>query len=49
MREDGQSTGLAFDNMQSRQAWTEYSIALPLHLQAAQLTFGFLLAGTGRA
>jgi len=54
MREDGESPGLAFDNMQSRQLkgttpWTEYSIKLAIHPEATQLVFGVLLAGTGKA
>src|SRR5262249_54019813 len=53
MREDGEATTLAFDNMQSRgikgtSGWTEYSITLPVHAEASQLYFGVLLAGTGR-
>jgi hypothetical protein len=54
MREDGDSPGLAFDNMYQRQVkgtanWKEYSIALPIHPAARQLYFGFLLAGSGKA
>ena len=54
MREDGESSGLAFDNMQSRRlngttAWTAYSISLPVHSEARKLFFGVLLAGTGKA
>jgi C-terminal processing protease CtpA/Prc len=54
MREDGESSGLAFDNMQSRQlegttGWKEYSITLPVKLEGRQLFFGVLLAGTGKA
>ena len=53
MREDGESSGLAFDNMQSRQLkgttnWTEYSITLPLKSEARQLFFGALVVGTGK-
>ena len=54
MREDGESPGVAFDNMQSRHlkgttGWAEYSIALPLRGEAKQLFFGFLVSGTGKA
>jgi C-terminal processing protease CtpA/Prc len=54
MREDGETPGLAFDNMESRQlkgttGWKEYSITLPLKPEAKQLFFGVLLAGTGKA
>lgn len=54
MREDGETPGLAFDNMESRQLkgtteWKEYSITLPLKPEAKQLFFGVLLAGTGKA
>jgi C-terminal processing protease CtpA/Prc len=53
MREDGDTPGLAFDNMQQRQVkgthdWTEYSISLPVHHDAKQLYFGVLVAGTGK-
>jgi C-terminal processing protease CtpA/Prc len=53
MREDGDTPGLAFDNMQQRQVkgtndWTEYSITLPVHRDAKQLYFGVLVAGTGK-
>jgi len=53
MREDGDTAGLAFDNMQQRQVkgthdWTEYSITLPVHRDAKQLYFGVLIAGTGK-
>ena len=53
MREDGDTPGLAFDNMQQRQVkgthdWTEYSITLPVHPDAKQLYFGVLVAGTGK-
>ena len=53
MREDGDTPGLAFDNMQQRQLkgtrdWTEYSITLPVHREAKQLYFGVLVAGTGK-
>lgn len=54
MREDGETTSLAFDNMQSRQIkgntdWTEYSIKLPVNPDATQLFFGVLVVGTGKA
>lgn len=54
MREDGESPGVAFDNMHSRHLkgttpWAEYSIALPLRREAKQLFFGFLVSGTGKA
>ncbi len=54
MREDGDSPGLAFDNMQALQLkgttdWKEYSITLPVHPEARQLFFGVLVAGTGKA
>jgi hypothetical protein len=53
MREDGDTPGLAFDNMQQRQVkgthdWTEYSITLPLHRDAKRLFFGVLVAGAGK-
>jgi len=54
MREDGETPGLAFDNMESRQLkgtteWKEYSITLPVKPEGKQLFFGVLLAGTGKA
>jgi len=54
MREDGESPDLAFDNMQNRQLkgttpWREYSITLPVHPEAKQLFFGFLVSGSGVA
>jgi C-terminal processing protease CtpA/Prc len=53
MREDGDTPGLAFENMQQRQVhgthdWTEYSITLPVHRDAKQLYVGVLVAGTGK-
>jgi C-terminal processing protease CtpA/Prc len=53
MREDGESPGLAFDNMQTRQlrgttGWTEYTIKLPLVADAKRLFWGALLSGTGK-
>jgi C-terminal processing protease CtpA/Prc len=53
LREDGESSGLAFDNMRARQLkgttdWTEYSITLPVHPDARQLFFGVLLVGSGK-
>jgi hypothetical protein len=54
MREDGETPGIAFDNMERRHLsgtseWTEYSITLPLQQEAKQLVFGVLLVGTGKA
>ncbi|MGH9493422.1 MAG: S41 family peptidase [Candidatus Sulfotelmatobacter sp.] len=54
LREDGEGSGLGFDNMQSRHlngtsGWTEYSVALPINPGAKQLVFGVLLVGTGKA
>lgn len=54
MREDRESAGLAFDNMQAKQLkgtteWKEYSIILPIHAEARALFFGVLLVGTGKA
>jgi erythromycin esterase len=53
IREDGEGSSVAFDNMQSRQlkgtsGWTEYSVTLPVHAEGRQLFFGVLLVGTGR-
>jgi C-terminal processing protease CtpA/Prc len=53
MREDGETTALAFDNMANRPVtgtteWTEYSIKLPVHPDARQLVFGALLVGNGK-
>ena len=53
MREDGIGETVEFDNMQSRQLkgttqWSEYSIVLPLNPNARKISFGFLLAGTGK-
>jgi hypothetical protein len=53
MREDGEGSTVAFDNMQSRQLkgtsdWTEYSVTLPVQAEGRQLFFGVLLVGTGR-
>jgi C-terminal processing protease CtpA/Prc len=53
VREDGYAMkSLAFDNMQGRHLsgtseWTQYSIKLPLHTEARELSFGALLAGPG--
>ena len=52
MREDGNDSAVAFDNMQARQVkgthdWTEYSISLPIRAEAKQLVFGVLSVGTG--
>jgi len=54
LREDGDTPGLAFDNMQGQQLngthdWKEYSITLPLRPEAKQIYFGVLTAGTGKA
>jgi C-terminal processing protease CtpA/Prc len=54
LREDDESSSVAFDNMQSRQLngttdWKEYSITLPIKPEAKQLVFGVLLSGTGKA
>lgn len=53
MREDGETPGLEFNNMQARQIkgttdWTEYTFVLPLNPAARTLTFGALAAGTGK-
>jgi C-terminal processing protease CtpA/Prc len=53
MREDGETGGLEFNNMQARQIkgttdWTEYSFVLPLNRGARSLYFGALAAGTGK-
>jgi len=49
MRQDGNGSSVAFDNMQGRvprdtTEWKEYSIVLPLQPEARQLVFGFLAA-----
>jgi len=54
MREDGESPGLEFANMQNRGLkgttdWAAYSILLPVNPDAKTLFFGVLLAGTGKA
>jgi len=54
MREDGESSALAFDNMRAQHLngtteWKEYSITLPIHPEARALFFGVLLVGTGKA
>ena len=54
MREDGDTPGIAFINMQDQQLkgttdWKEYSIQLPVNAEARQLVFGVLLGGTGKA
>ncbi len=54
LREDGDSPGLAFDNMQARQLkgtrdWQEYSITLPVDPEGRQLFFGVLVEGAGKA
>jgi hypothetical protein len=54
MREDGQSPGLEFANLQGRSLkgttdWAAYSILLPVNPDATNLFFGVLLAGTGKA
>lgn len=50
LREDGDISGLPFDNMQDRHVagtigWTEFSVKLPLHPEARSLVFGALLSG----
>lgn len=54
MREDGEQSNLAFDNMEGQNLkgtteWKEYSIVLLLKPEARKLHFGVLLAGTGKA
>jgi C-terminal processing protease CtpA/Prc len=54
MRQDGESSQLALENMNSQQLkgthdWAEYKIALPVYPGVRELAFGVLLAGTGRA
>ena len=54
MREDGDSTMLAFENMSRRKLkgtndWQEYSIVLPVVAAARTLSFGVFVAGTGTA
>jgi C-terminal processing protease CtpA/Prc len=54
MREDDDSSAVAFDNMQSRQLkgttdWAEYSIVLPVRPEAKELMFGVLVSGAGTA
>jgi hypothetical protein len=54
LRVDGNSQGLAFDNMQKQGLkgtadWKEYSIMLPYNSeQATQIVFGGLLTGSGK-
>lgn len=53
MREDGETSALAFDNMANQPVtgtteWTEYSIKLAVHPEARQLVFGALLVGNGK-
>lgn len=53
MREDGESSQVAFDNMQKRQLkgtndWQEYSIDLPVNPQGRRLVFGVFVTGTGK-
>lgn len=53
LRQDGDTQGLHFDNMQSRQLkgttdWTEYAVTLPLHPEAKMVVFGFLVSGAGK-
>src|SRR5262249_52952838 len=53
MREDVNGNTLAFASMQPLKIkgtndWTEYSLALPVHLAAEQLYFGVLIDGTGK-
>ena len=54
IREDGESSGLAFDSLQKSRihgtaGWTEYSVAVPFHAEAKRLYIGFLLSGSGKA
>jgi hypothetical protein len=54
MREDGEVPRLAFDNMPNQQVngtspWAEYSITLPVLVEARQLHFGVMFSGTGKA
>ena len=49
---DGRVTTLAFDNMQDRPVrgttdWAEYAVVLDVPDDAHQITFGFLLNGSG--
>ncbi len=53
MREDGERSGLEFNNMQARQIkgttdWAEYTFVLPLNPEARVLYFGALASGTGK-
>ncbi len=53
MREDGERSGMEFDNMQNRQLkgthdWQEYSISIPVNAEAKQLFFGVFVTGTGK-
>jgi hypothetical protein len=52
-RQDGPGGSVQFDNMQSRglsgtKDWTEVRVSLPLDERARSVSFGALLAGTGR-
>lgn len=52
LREDGDTTGLAIDNMFNRHlvgttGWTEYAIKLPVKPNLRRIVFGALLDGTG--
>src|SRR5690349_19273975 len=54
MRVDGASSTLAFATLQGLQLdgtrdWEEYSISVPVALDARQVCFGSLLGGTGKA
>jgi C-terminal processing protease CtpA/Prc len=54
LREDADSSAVAFDNMQRRQlkgttGWAEYSIILPVNADAKLLVFGVLVSGVGKA
>ncbi|HET7904788.1 MAG TPA: hypothetical protein VFM17_09510, partial [Candidatus Eisenbacteria bacterium] len=51
-RQDGRSSGLPFDNMESRALsgssdWREYSVTLPLDSRARTLVVGALIVGEG--
>jgi len=54
LRQDGDRPNLAFattegQGIRGTTGWAEYSVKLPLHPEARQLVFGFLVAGSGRA
>jgi C-terminal processing protease CtpA/Prc len=52
-QDDERGTSVAFESMQRRAIkgtndWAEYSITLPVNVEARQLVFGALIAGTGK-